>query len=97
MMRHGLDQRVKSNPFSQDTKGKLKPNPGNGANLELYSWTQTLQDVEVRFGRKRRHSLSKICIPLGDVKIKGRDCAVTITNSVGCVTLVRKLMPCSSR
>eukprot|EP00049_Salpingoeca_infusionum_P018364 m.356924 g.356924 ORF g.356924 m.356924 type:complete len:309 (-) comp17664_c0_seq1:1135-2061(-) len=45
----------------------LKPNDGNGANLEKYSWTQTLQDVEIR-------------IPFPEIKgkLRGKDMAVTI-------------------
>jgi len=44
-----------------DDDGKLKPNIGNGADLPNYSWTQTLQELELR-------------IPLKvGFKVKGRD------------------------
>ncbi|KAF7279458.1 hypothetical protein GWI33_007223 [Rhynchophorus ferrugineus] len=33
----------------ESEKGKLKPNSGNGCDLEKYKWTQTLQDIEVMF------------------------------------------------
>nr|XP_036224811.1 nuclear migration protein nudC [Bactrocera oleae] len=37
--------------------GKLKPNSGNGCTLDNYSWTQTLQEVEVKIPLKTSSTL----------------------------------------
>ncbi|KHJ74776.1 CS domain protein [Oesophagostomum dentatum] len=50
----------------EEDKNKLRPNSGNGADLENYQWTQTLQEVEVRIP-------FKVGFPL-----KSRDLEVTV-------------------
>lgn len=49
----------------EEDKDLLKPNSGNGADLENYQWTQTLQEVEVR-------------VPFRLPKLKSRDVNVKI-------------------
>eukprot|EP00051_Salpingoeca_urceolata_P025466 m.458370 g.458370 ORF g.458370 m.458370 type:complete len:308 (-) comp20337_c2_seq1:112-1035(-) len=50
-----------------NTAGKLKPNEGNGANYEHFSFTQSLSDLEIR-------------IPL-EKKVRGKDCHVIVDQS----------------
>lgn len=58
-----------SDEEDEDAKGKLKPNSGNGADLQNYKWIQTLPEVEVR-------------VPLNvSFKVKGRDVTVDIQQS----------------
>merc|ERR1712131_447793 len=50
----------------EEDKGKMKPNVGNGADMDNYSWTQTLQELEVR-------------VPFKLPKLKSRDVICTMT------------------
>lgn len=54
-----------SDAEEEEDKTKIKPNSGNGADLENYKWTQTLQEIE-------------LSIPVGPVRVKARDCAIDI-------------------
>jgi len=49
---------------SEEDKGKLKPNAGNGADMPKYSWTQTLEEIELR-------------VPL-PIPVKGKDMVVKV-------------------
>lgn len=57
---------AKSDEESEEDKRKMKPNAGNGADLDNYTWTQTLQEVEVR-------------VPFRLPKLKSRDVICIIT------------------
>jgi hypothetical protein len=43
-----ISQLCEADEEDKEAETKLQPNKGNGANLATYSWTQTLEDVELR-------------------------------------------------
>lgn len=54
----------KNKEEDEDEKGKMKPNDGNGADFDNYSWTQTLQEIELNVPSK--------------VRVKSRECTIEI-------------------
>ncbi|KAJ9463921.1 Protein BOBBER 1 [Diplonema papillatum] len=64
-------KKLKENPDASEpevTKG-LIPNTGNGADLDTYSWTQTLQDVEVRVGLDKKYKSKDLNIKISRNKL----------------------------
>jgi len=58
-----------SDEEDEDAKGKIKPNTGNGADLDKYRWVQTLADID-------------LYVPTGlKVPLKSRDIIVEFTQS----------------
>ena len=52
---------------------QLKPNTGNGANFENYSWTQTLKELEIRIPFDNLSNQN--------IKLKSRDFSIKITKN----------------
>uniref|UniRef100_A0A0R3RJ10 Nuclear migration protein nudC n=1 Tax=Elaeophora elaphi TaxID=1147741 RepID=A0A0R3RJ10_9BILA len=66
------DQDGEEEEEDPEDKGKLKPNAGNGCNLEKYQWTQTLSEVEVRVPLKASFPLKAkdVIVEFGKEKLK---------------------------
>jgi len=54
----------------EDDKGKIKPNAGNGCDLDKYSWTQTLEEVELRVPLPTPCRARDLLVEIGKKKLK---------------------------
>jgi len=69
-----VSQKVKAEDEDVDEadKDKLQPNEGNGCNLENYTWTQTLQEVELKVPFKVNFNLKSrdVIVDIGKKSLK---------------------------
>lgn len=73
------DEKVDEEEDEAD-RGKLKPNAGNGCDLPNYSWTQTLDELEVIFGEFiRDYGKFQVRVPFKvNFPLKSRDIVVEV-------------------
>eukprot|EP01059_Diplonema_ambulator_P001908 TRINITY_DN11574_c0_g1_i4.p2 TRINITY_DN11574_c0_g1~~TRINITY_DN11574_c0_g1_i4.p2 ORF type:complete len:329 (+),score=182.71 TRINITY_DN11574_c0_g1_i4:1268-2254(+) len=65
-------KKLKENPDAQEPEvsNKMIPNVGNGADLENYSWSQTLGEVEIRVGLDKKYKAKFLDVVISRTKLK---------------------------
>lgn len=64
------DEKLVEDDGEEEDKGKIQPNAGNGCDLDKYSWTQTLQELEVTIPLPRRVKSREVLVEFSKTKLK---------------------------